>query len=55
MVEYEAAVAAMRSALKATPEIPEFIRFAALAANSCKIASNSDPFGNALIDYIFKD
>jgi hypothetical protein len=34
MAEYEAAVAAMRSALKTTPELPELIRFAALAANS---------------------
>jgi Nitroreductase family len=34
MEEYEIAVAAMRSALKITPELPEFIRFAALAANS---------------------
>lgn len=34
MAEYEAAEAAMRSALKKTPELPEFIRFAALAANS---------------------
>jgi Nitroreductase family len=34
MEEYKAAVGAMRSALKNTPELPEFIRFAALAANS---------------------
>jgi nitroreductase len=34
MDEYEAAVAVMRSALKETPELPGFIRFAALAANS---------------------
>jgi nitroreductase len=34
MAEYEAAVAAMRSALKTTPELPDLIRFATLAANS---------------------
>jgi nitroreductase len=34
MAEYEAAVADMRSALKKIPELPEFIRLAALAANS---------------------
>lgn len=34
MSEYDAAVADMRSVLKKAPELPEFIRFAALAANS---------------------
>lgn len=34
MAEYVAAVAAMHSALKKTPEVTEIIRFAALAANS---------------------
>ena len=34
MAEYDAAVATMRSALKKTPELLQFIRFAALAANS---------------------
>ncbi len=34
MAEYDEAVAAIRSALKQTPELPEFIRFASLAANS---------------------
>ena len=34
MTDYNSAVANMRSALKKTPGIPEFIRFAALAANS---------------------
>jgi nitroreductase len=34
MTEYKASVASMRSALQNTPELPELIRFAALAANS---------------------
>ncbi len=34
MSEYGAEVASIRSALKRTPELPEFIRFACLAANS---------------------
>ena len=34
IAEYNAAVTAMHSALKKTPELPEFIRFASLAANS---------------------